>query len=84
MWTWFLAVFPRTIFSLYSERNGYEETQVFLADVTDEKEWYEVRRPVGGQRVEIVSSASVFILVRTKRKRPFSHENVMQSVYEYI
>jgi hypothetical protein len=75
---------PELFFSLYSEINGYEETQVFLADVMNEREWYEVRRPQNGKRVEIVSSASVFVMVRTKRRGSFSHSNVDQSDYVYV
>jgi hypothetical protein len=75
---------PELFFSLYSEPNGYRGTQVFLADVTNEDEWYEVRRPQNGRRVEIVSSSSVFVMVRALRTGPFSHENVNQLDYERI
>jgi SAM-dependent methyltransferase len=75
---------PELFFSLYSKSNGYDETQVFLADVTNEQQWYEVHRPQKGERVEIVSSASVFAMVRTRRAGSFSHKNVTQSDYEYL
>jgi SAM-dependent methyltransferase len=74
---------PELFHSLYSEENGYRETQVFLADVTNEAEWFEVRKPKDGLRAEIVSSASVFVLVRTQRNGPFCHDNIDQSDYVY-
>jgi hypothetical protein len=75
---------PELFFSLYAERNGYSETQVFLADVTNEDEWYEVRRPQNGRRVEVVTSSSVFVMVRTVRLGEFSHQNVQQSDYVHV
>jgi len=38
----FFQFAPELFLSLYSERNGFAETQVFLADVANEKEWFEV------------------------------------------
>jgi len=75
---------PELFFSLYSEQNGYAETQVFLADVTDEDDWYEVRKPQHGESVVIVSSSSVLVLARTKRAGPFSHQDVQQSHYVHV
>jgi hypothetical protein len=75
---------PGLFLSLYCESNGYDQTQVFLADVANENDWYEVRKPRNGKRVEIVSSASVFVLVRTRKLAQFSHENVHQSDYVNI
>jgi hypothetical protein len=75
---------PDLFLSLYSNANGYDETQVFLADVSNEQEWYEVRKPQNGERVEVVSSSSVFVLVKTKRTGTFSHKDVQQSDYRYV
>lgn len=72
---------PELFIELYCERNGYADTQVFLADVANEKEWYEVRKPVDGDSVLIVSSAPVWLLVRTKRMGQYSHRDVQQSRY---
>jgi hypothetical protein len=72
---------PELFFALYSEQNGYAETEVFLADVTNEYDWYEVRKPQNGQSVVVVSSTSVLVLARTIRAGPFLHENVQQSFY---
>src|SRR5271165_4122059 len=74
---------PELFFSLYSESNGYEETQVFLAEMTNERIWFEVRKPQDGKRAEVISSAALYILVRTRKTGRFSHENVQQSDYLY-
>jgi len=75
---------PDLFLSLYDKANGYDETQVFLADVSNEQEWYRVCKPQNSERVEIVSSSSVFVLVKTKRTGAFSHEDVQQSDYIYV
>jgi hypothetical protein len=72
---------PELFFSLYSESNGYEETQVFLADMTNERIWFEVRKPQDGKRAEVLSSAVLYVLVRTRKTGRLSHENVQQSDY---
>ncbi len=72
---------PELFFSLYSEANGYRETQVFLADLTDERFWYEVRNPRNGQRADVMSSTQLLALVRTRKAGVVCHENVQQSDY---
>jgi hypothetical protein len=72
---------PELFFSLYSEANGYHDTQVFLADLTDERFWYEGRRPQNGQRADVMSSTQLLVLVRTTKKGAVSHEDVQQSDY---
>lgn len=75
---------PELFFSLYSEVNGYHETEVFLADVANEYGWYEVKRPHNGQRAETNSRTGLFVLVRTTRTSSFSHESVQQSDYIHL
>lgn len=74
---------PELFFSLYSQTNGYVDTEVFLAEYLDPKHWYRVHQPDPGYRVEITSRwhYPVFILVRTVRGSAFSHHNVQQSDY---
>ncbi len=72
---------PSIFFALYSEANGYSETQVFLADVGDVDNWYEVSPFVGESMAAYDSTRGVFALVRTKRGAEFSHENVQQMEY---
>ncbi|MFZ3326905.1 MAG: hypothetical protein WA231_13875 [Methylocella sp.] len=44
----FWQVSPELFFTLYSEANGYRETEVFLADLANEQFWYQVREPRDG------------------------------------
>lgn len=75
---------PELFFSLYSENNGYRDTEVFVADFTDKWTWYKVRRPHGGARVNIASLGEVYVMVRTVRADSFfSHAHVQQSDYLY-
>lgn len=75
---------PELFFALYNEHNGYAETEVFLADVANEDEWFEVQQNTSGESIVIVSSAPVWLLVRTRRTRPFSHHDVQQSHYVHV
>jgi hypothetical protein len=75
---------PDLFLSLYSEANGYDQTIVFLAEVSNEQVWYEVRKPPDGKRIEIASSSSVFVLVKTRKIAPIPHQNVQQSDYVQI
>jgi SAM-dependent methyltransferase len=75
---------PELFFSLYSRANGYEETEVFLADLTDTEKWFLVRRPEKGCRVDAASSKPLYVLVRTVLgTTEFNHSDVQQSDYVY-
>ena len=72
---------PELFFSLYSTRNGYSATEVFLADLEEESSWFEVKRPKNGERANVVSHSPLYVLCRTCKISEFSHENVQQSDY---
>jgi SAM-dependent methyltransferase len=75
---------PELFFSLYSTENGYGETEVFLADLTDRDKWYQVQKPTNGKRVNIKSPDALYVLVRTiLEQKSFAHKNVQQSDYVY-
>ena len=74
---------PELFFSLYSEANGYGETEVFLADLSDEACWYHVRKPDPGKRVDVVTAKALYVLVRTRVVGPLSHARVQQSDYAH-
>ena len=74
---------PELFFSLYCEANGYGETEVFLAEVADETCWYRVRQPDPGKRVDVADSKALYVLVRSRLLRPFSHASVQQSDYAH-
>lgn len=72
---------PELFFSLYSTANGYRETEVFLADLTNRTAWFEVKKPENGRRAEVVSRSPLYVMCRTVKTPDFSHENVQQSDY---
>jgi len=75
---------PELFFSLYSKSNGYAQTEVFIADLSNTKQWYHVGRPSNGQRVEALSSRPLYVLVRTVlEQKGFDHDNVQQSDYAF-
>jgi len=76
---------PELFFSLYSETNGYKQTEVYLADITDINTWYKVHEPKNGVRVNVHTSNRIHILVRTVlNTAEFSHDNVQQSDYQEL
>jgi SAM-dependent methyltransferase len=58
---------PELFFSLYCEENGYEETEVFVADITNFRDWARVRKPENGQRAIINSSTPLYVMARTRK-----------------
>lgn len=74
---------PELFFSLYSQKNGYSETEVFLAKVRNRHEWYEVMRPTGGRRATVVSKSPLYVIARTVKTGNFSHEDIQQTDYMY-
>jgi hypothetical protein len=75
---------PELFFSLYSKENGYEGTQVFMADLSNTKQWFQVKQPTNGQRANIRCTTELYVLVRTVLKSgDFNHTNVQQSDYVF-
>lgn len=75
---------PELFFSLYSVENGYDQTEVFVADLLNSKVWYKVIPPANGRRVNVRSSNQLYVLVRTVLKTTdFKHSNVQQSDYAF-
>lgn len=75
---------PELFFSLYSNKNGYQDTEVFLADLSNINKWFKVKPPKNGQRVNVSSSTQLYVLARTVlREGDFSHNNVQQSDYVF-
>ena len=75
---------PELFFSLYSEENGYRDTEVYLADLADRDAWYRVHAPTDGERVNVLSSRELYVMVRTVLAgEQFSHRQVQQSDYVY-
>ena len=75
---------PELSFSLYSGANGYSDTSVFLADLSNNRVWYKVKAPRDGRRVNVWSHSPVYVLAMTTLAGgDFSHDRVQQSDYVY-
>lgn len=73
---------PELFFSLYSRRNGYVDTEIFLADLDNTAKWYRVREPAAGKRVNVSSSTPLYVMVRTVLgSTDFSQTGVQQLHY---
>ena len=81
----FWQLSPELFFTLYADKNGYQDTEVFLGRPSDPNNFYKVIKPKSGKRVNIYSNDEVYVYVRTVRKETeFSHKNVQQSDYIYL
>jgi SAM-dependent methyltransferase len=59
---------PELFFSVYSERRGFQGTQVFLVETNRPFTWYRVRSPLeSGKRVQVVNREKTLILVLTRK-----------------
>jgi hypothetical protein len=75
---------PELFFSLYSSKNGYEQTEVFYADIQS-NEVEKLNPPSSGKRIEIKAYRPIYIMVRTVLSRKnYSHSEVQQSDYMYL
>ena len=75
---------PELFFCVYSNKNGYDETEIFLADLTDINHWYKVKKPENGERVNVRNSNNLYILIRSVLKsNNFDHSNIQQSDYVF-
>jgi len=72
---------PELFFSLYSVASGYRETEVFLADLRDERKWFGVKPPSHGRRAQVRSSSPLYVMCRTIKQGTAFPESVQQSDY---
>ena len=72
---------PELFFSLYSERNGFAETEIFVGSPSQPKVWYRVEAPRPGMRVPLEPRSHTYVICRTVRKAAVSVLDVQQSDY---
>ena len=73
---------PELFFSLYSNVNGFKDTEIFLADLSDDTKWLKVSAPKNGDRVNFLSANPIYVLVRTISTRSIDEfTNIQQSDY---
>ena len=74
---------PEFFFSIYSEKNGFSDTDLFISELFDHKKWYAVSKPKDGKRINIKTSHETYIIVSTKKTRE-SEIEAQQSDYGII
>ena len=74
---------PELFFSLYSDRNGFAETEVYLADMMDQRHWWHATRPAAGRRLAANSLSTTYALCRTTKLHDVDSLVVHQSDYAH-
>jgi SAM-dependent methyltransferase len=72
---------PELFFSLYSTSNGFADTEVYIAQLDDERNWWKAAVPANGVRVEYTSASRSYVLVLTRKQAADTCQNVQQSDY---
>lgn len=80
----FWQISPELFFSLYSQKNGYNNTEIFVAPKNNTNLWYKVKPATPGERINIWTKMELIILVKTIKTNPHIHHNIQQSDYEYL
>lgn len=80
---------PELFFNIYSEENGFINTEIFLYEFQREAtwyKWYKVNKPNAGKRIELTNhfkSQPIAIFVKTLKVSETSIKDVQQSDYSY-
>jgi SAM-dependent methyltransferase len=72
---------PEFFFSWYSEKNGYDQVEVFFADMLDTHHWFRVSAPQAGKRINIRSFGKLYVLAVARRMGQPCETAVQQSDY---
>jgi len=79
---------PELYYSIYSKKNGFSKTEIFLAEYPDYKKhinyWYQAKELSNGKRIEFLSNFSVGSLVFTKKNEAKNNFEIIQSDYEFV
>lgn len=75
---------PELFFSLNSEENGFENLEVFIADINNNDYWYKVKKPINGARSEIRGKSPQYLMVRAVKTKLMNIETLIQSDYKEI
>ena len=72
---------PELFFNLYQKKNGYSDTEIYLVNLHDKKNWYIVNPQKIGERLELNSKEPLYIFVKTKKIDKNIFTNIHQSDY---
>lgn len=74
---------PELFLSLYSEKNGYSDTEIYIASVYELDNIIKVDEKELSNRIEINIPGPSYVWVRTVlSKKKFSHDNIQQFDYQ--
>ena len=74
---------PELFFSLYSKKNGFLDTEIFLFDSYNKYEWWKINPQKPGERLELSSEVSLYVAVKTKKNCERTKQLVQQSDYTF-
>jgi len=74
---------PELFFNIYSQKNGFNETEIILINLFDKKNWYLINKQKKGDRLELNSSEPLYLLVKSKKVNESNYEDINQSDYEH-
>lgn len=77
----FWQISPELFFSLYSEANGFTQTEIFLARRDRPSAWYRVAPPRPGRRIPLKTRGKTVVICRTVLSRHVAAPSVQQSDY---
>lgn len=79
----FYQISPELFFSLYSEKNGFKDTEIFMIDISKNKPSYviKLKKPSKGDRIEIRTKNEMCVWVKTIKFKNIKISNVYQSDY---
>ena len=73
---------PELFFSLYSEINGFSNTEIFIFNTHNKYEWWKVNKQKAGERLELSSEVPLYIAVKTNKK--FDQDNIIVQQSDYV
>ena len=70
------------LYSIYSERNGFAETEVYYFSSLRMGKWHLMPRPMAGEKIEIASVEPIQLLAVSRKVSDVSEISVSQPFYE--
>ena len=75
---------PELFFSLYTKENGFSDTEIFLFNSINKYNLWKIKKQPIGNRLELSSDIPLFLLVKTKKIKEITYQNVNQSDYQFL
>ena len=76
----FYQISPEFFVEYYSEKNGFKNTKIFVADYDDTKNWYQIDTKLS-KNIIINTSTRVICLVKTEKYSEVNIKEIFQDVF---